>query len=172
MVRQHIQRISKIVSSKIAVPAPMGIWIGIMARTAAAGLSMVRTAAHFMPVRAGMSMDAGPVTGKRDAILMDKATLQGWKDGGGTECLLKKLFVIKRKFIPGKSFPSHNLCNFGMAVWKFFPFCGFISRLSVFVSGEKVLPGGFLELFILEPEAVNKIIIRAKRRQGVRRAAN
>ena len=93
MVRQHIQRISKIVSSKIAVPAPMGIRIRIMARTVAAGLSMDRTAAHFMPVRAGMGMDAGPVTGKRDAILMDKATLQGWKDGGGTECLLKKLFV-------------------------------------------------------------------------------
>ena len=172
MVRQHIQRISKIVSSRITVPAPMGIRIRIMARTVASGLSMVRTAAHFMPIRAGMCMDAGPVTGKRDAVFMDKAALHGWGNSRGTEYLLEKLFVIKREFIPGNSFLCHNFCNVRMAVRKFFSFSRFIGRLSVFISGEKIFSGGFLELFILEPEAVNKIIIRAKRRQGVRGAAN
>ena len=117
-------------------------------------------------------MDAGPVTGKRDAVFMDKAALHGWGNGRGTEYLLEKLFVIKREFIPGNSFPSHNFCNVRMAVRKFFSFSRFIGRLSVFISGEKIFSGGFLELFILEPEAVNKIIIRTKRRQGVRGAAN
>ena len=172
MVRQHVQCISKIESSKVAVPAPVGIRVRIMARTATAVLSMVRTAAHFMPVRAGMGMDACPVTGKGDTVLIYKAALHGRGDGCGTKYLLEKLFVIKRKFIPGNSFLCHNFCNFRMAVRKFFPFSRFIGRLCVFISGEKIFPAGFLEMFLLEPKAVNEIIIRAERREGARRAAS
>ena len=54
MVRQHVQRISEIVSAKIAVPSPAGIRVGIMTGTVTAVFHIVRTAAHFMPVRAGI----------------------------------------------------------------------------------------------------------------------
>lgn len=64
---------------------------------------MSGAAAYFMPVRAGMGMDAGPVTGKCNAVLIYKAAPYGWKDGGNAECLMEKLFIIKRKCIPGNS---------------------------------------------------------------------
>ena len=145
MVRQQIQRISKIVSPKVTVPSPVCIWVGIVPRAVTAVFSMIRTAAHFMPVRAGMCMDTGPVTGERDAVLIYKAVLHGWSNGSGTEYLLEKLFVIKRKFIPGNSFFCHDFSNFRMAVREFFPFSGLIGRLPVF-TGRIVL---FVPAFVL-----------------------
>ncbi len=133
----------RMLSSKITVPAPMGIRIRIMARTVTSGLSMVRTAAHFMPIRTGMCMDAGPVTGKRDAVFMDKAALHGWGNGRGTEYLLEKLFVIKREFIPGNSFPSHNFCNVRMAVRKFFSFSRLLAGFLFLSAGKRSFPADF-----------------------------
>ncbi len=85
---------------------------------------------------------------------------------------MEKLFIIKREFIPGNCFFCHNLCNFRMAVWKFFPFSGLIGGSAVFIGWKKILPAGFLDPLTLDPEAANEIIIRAKRRKGIRRAAN
>lgn len=95
MVKQHIQRISKIVSSKVAVPSPVCIRIRIMPQTITVGFHIMRISTHFMPVRAGMGMDAGPITGQRNAVVIYNAPLHGWIGGSGTEYLLEKLFVIK-----------------------------------------------------------------------------
>lgn len=91
-----------------------------MARTVTAVFSIIRTPACFMPIRAGMGMDAGSVTGKRDAVLIYKAALYGRDNGCGAEYLMGKFFIIKKEFIFGNSGFSHNFCNFRMPVRKFF----------------------------------------------------
>ena len=124
MVNQHVQRISKIVSPKVAVPSPMGVWVRIMPGAAATVFTIVRAVAHFMPVRAGVGMDAGSVTGKRDAVFIDQAALHGRCDGGGAERLVEELFIIKRVFIPRNSVTGHNFCISGCRFGSFFLFPG------------------------------------------------
>ena len=60
-----------------------------MARTVTAVFSIIRTAACFMSIRAGIGMGAGPVTGKRDAVFIYKAALDGRGNGCGSECLME-----------------------------------------------------------------------------------
>ena len=115
-----------------------------------------------------MGMDAGPVTGKRDAVLLYKAVLYGRGNGCSAEYLMQKLFIIKREFIPGNSGFCHNFSDFRMPVRKFNAFSRLIGRLPVFAGGKKIFSARLLELFVLEPETVNEIIIRAEGRQGVR----
>lgn len=151
MTGQHVQRVSEIVVIKATVPSPTRIRVGIMPRAAAAAFPIIWAAAYFMPVRAGMSMDAGPATGKSDAVGWDNAALYRRRHGCGAENLMEKLFIIKREFILGNSGISYNFCNAGMAVGQLFSFSRLICRLPVLIGRKKVFSAGFLELFILEP---------------------
>lgn len=68
-------------------------------------------------------MYAGSVTGKRDAAIIYKAALYGWRKGSDTEYLMEKLFIIESGFSLGNGRFRHNLGNFKMSVLEFFP-CG------------------------------------------------
>lgn len=91
-----------------------------------------------MPVRAGMGMDVGSVTRKRDGVLVYKAALHGRDNGCGAEYLMEKLFIIKKEFILGNSGFSHDFCNFRMSVGKFFTFPGLLAGF-LFLLAEKGL---------------------------------
>lgn len=56
----------------LAVPAPVSIGIREMAPAGAVPCSFLPTIADFMPVRGGMGMDAGAITGKGNAVRGEK----------------------------------------------------------------------------------------------------
>lgn len=59
-----------------------------------------------------------------------------------------------------------------MSVRQFLAFTRFGRRFFILIRGEKNLASQLFELWITEPEAVDKVIIRAERREMVRRAAD
>ncbi len=172
MGAEHVKGMAEIKSFLVAVPSPVSIGVGEVARAGATGDTIFRTVTDFMPVRGGMGMDTGAVAGKDEAVCRDKPVFQGGDEGGETENLLESFFIMEWKLLMGEGVSSDEIGDAGMFIGKFLSSAGLFRRFFVFVSGKKVLPAGFLGSLRLGPEPVHEVKIRAKWRQGIRGASN
>ena len=68
MGTEHIKGMSEIKNCLVAVPSPVCIGVREMALTGAVCHAVFQTVTDFMPVRGGMGMDTGAVTGKGEAV--------------------------------------------------------------------------------------------------------
>ena len=72
---EHVKGVSEVRVVQVAVPAPVCIGVGEMARAGAVRDAVLLAMADLMPVGGSMGMDTGAVTGEGNAIGRDKAVL-------------------------------------------------------------------------------------------------
>ena len=166
MRAEHVKGMPEIIDFLFTVPSPVGIRVREMAFTGTAWGAVFPALTDFMPIRGGMGMDAGAVTGKGKAALGDEAVFHGGQDGGKAEKALEPLLEMEREFFVAQCVGGHLVRNTGMLIGQFFPFSGFFRGFSVPVLWEKVFPAGALGGFALSPEPVHEVKIRAQRREG------
>ena len=108
--------------------------------------------ADLMPIRGGMGMDAGAVTGKGDAVSRDEPVLEGGDECGKAENLLEPFLIMEREILMLQGISGQLVGDAGMLIGKLLPFARFLRGLCVFVFGEKIHPAGPLGSFGLGPE--------------------
>lgn len=172
MGAEHVKGMAEIKDFLVAVPPPVSIRVGEMAPAGAVECSVIQTVTGLMSVRGGMRMDTGTVTGKGQAVFWDEPFPEGRQDRGKPEKALEPVFIMKRELFMGQGISGNGLSDAGMFIRKFLPFTGFFGRLFVLMSREQIFPASFLQMCGLCPEPVHEVKIRAKRRQGIRSAAN
>lgn len=86
--------------------------------------------------------------------------------------MLQDFFVIKREIPFSQDIICYLVSDAGMSVGKFFILTGFRRWFFVFIGREQVFAAGFLEVRFTQPQTIDKVKVRAKRRQTVRNTAN
>ena len=99
MGAEHIKGMSEIKDFLVAVPSPVSIRVREMAHTGAVCYPIIQTVTDLMPVRGGMGMDTGAVTGKGQAVFWDEPILEGREDCGKAEELLEPVLIMEREFL-------------------------------------------------------------------------
>lgn len=172
MGAEEIEGMTKIKGTLIAVPAPVGIGVGEMALTRAAGDTAVGAVADFTAIRGSMGMDAGAVAGKGEPIRRNETVAKGRKQSGKAEDVLKTFFKMEGEIFPGESVSGQGVGNAGMGIGKLLTFARGLGRLCVLVLREEVRSAGFLRGFGLSPEPIDQVKVRAKGRKGIGGTAN
>ncbi len=117
-------------------------------------------------------MNACPISGCGKIIRVNKPQNHRGRNGGNGEEFMKSFFIIKGKIPFSEGMICHLAGDAGMPVGKFFVLPGFGRRLFIFRDGEQIFPAVLFKIGIAKPQAVDKVKVRAKRRQGVRCTAN
>ena len=99
MGAENVKGMSEIKDIFITVPPPVSIRVREMAHTGAACYPVIQTVTVLMPVRGGMGMDTGAVTGKGQAVFWDEPILEGREDCGKAEELLEPVLIMEREFL-------------------------------------------------------------------------
>ena len=105
-------------------------------------------------------MDAGAVAGKREPVF------KGGENGGKAENPLESFLKTEREFWVVQGVRGQLVCNAGMLVGKFLSYARLFRRLSIFILREKVLFVSPLGGFVLCPETVHQVEIRAQWWEG------
>ncbi|MCH5248866.1 MAG: hypothetical protein J1E98_02990 [Lachnospiraceae bacterium] len=122
MGAEHVKGVAEVRGILLAVPAPVGIGVGEMARAGAVGDAIFAAIADLMPIRGSMGMDASAIAGE------DEAVLKGRDDGGETEEALEPFFIMERGFFMGQGISGQGVCDSGMPVGKFLAFTRCLGR--------------------------------------------
>ena len=85
---EHIKGMAEIKDFLVTVPSPVSIGVREMAPAGAVCDPVLQTAADFMPIRGGMGMDTGAVTGKSETVCREKPVFEGGDECGKAEKLL------------------------------------------------------------------------------------
>ena len=117
-------------------------------------------------------MDAGAITGKSNPVGRNETSLYRGDDSGQEKQFLHCFFIMKREIPIRKGNAFHQFRDTGVPVGKLLPFGKFFRRFLILARREKILPSQFLQFCFLKPKAVNKIIIRTKRRKGIGAASD
>lgn len=117
-------------------------------------------------------MDSGAITRDRKGIRRDEPTLDGRDDSNMIKELLKSGFKVERDAFPTQKTVANPVSD---SYGRFRSFLVFSFRLLRFFGipgGRKELEPGITIRIHLDPEPVNKVKVRAQRRQGVWITAN
>lgn len=172
MGAEHVKGMAKIKDFLVAVPSPVGIRVREMAHAGAVCYPVIQTVTDLMPVRGGMGMDTGAVTGEGETVFWDKPILEGREDCSKPEELLEPVLIMEGKPLMGQGVSGDGIGDAGMSIRELLSFTWFFGWLFVPVCREKILPAGFLGSLGLCPEPVHEVKIRPKWGQGTGSAAN
>ena len=134
-----------------------------MAWTGTVVYAIFGTFADPVPTWVGMGMDTGTVTGSSKIVRVNKPQFHGRRNGGNGEELLKSFFIIKGEIPISQGIIRYLVSDAGMSVGKLFILPRFGRRFFVLTGREQVITSGFFEDRISQPQAIDKVKVRAKR---------
>jgi hypothetical protein len=169
---KHVKCVPIKIGIKVTVPAPGSIRVRVMARAGTVVNTIFGTFTDPVPIWVSMGMDTGTVSGSSKIVRVNKPQFHGRRNGGNGEELLQGLFIIKGEIPFSQGIIRYLVSDAGMSVGKLFILSGFGRRFFVLAGREQVTTSGLFEVRITQPQTVDKVKVRAKRRKTVRGTAN